>query len=266
MAAALGNPLLLLFLAVAPTGFLIKYILVRDKYKHEPMRLILVTFALGAVLVSVALALELALSSGIDVLDAFFPVAVSEEFVKFAAVRLKAYRSSHFYEVMDGIVFGVAAALGFATVENIMFVIRGGVAVALIRAFLSVPGHAAYGGIMGFYLGMAKSNRTQSKSQEWRLISTGLAIAIALHGLYDSFPNALWFIALTVISWAIFLRLIKKALAMSPVRWGTAVERGLAAASIKPTVRPPARYCNQCGASLRPSAQFCESCGHPIHV
>ena len=106
-------------LAVAPATLLLKYVLVRDKYKHEPMRLIAITFLLGGLGIIPATIIELLLGSGNILVTAFLSVAVVEETVKYLAVRVKAYRSSNFNEVMDGIVYGVAAGLGFATVENI---------------------------------------------------------------------------------------------------------------------------------------------------
>jgi len=263
----MADPITLLLLAVAPACFLIKYILIKDKYKHEPMRLVFVTFALGAVLLVIALIIEDQFANG-TVLSYFLVVGGSEEFVKFAAVRIKAYRSPHFYEVMDGIVFGFAAALGFATVENIMYVFQHGYITGITRAFLSVPGHAAYGGIMGYYLGLAKCSTEKSKS---RFIITGLAIAILAHGAYDSVLTVpggnLGFvaaIAIDLICWIYVIRLIKKALVMSPRRWGSAVDRGLAAtaAPVQSTRSTSTQFCGHCGARLT-GTRFCTKCGHP---
>jgi RsiW-degrading membrane proteinase PrsW (M82 family) len=263
----LADPITLLLLSVAPACFLIKYILIKDRYKHEPMRLIFVTFALGAVLFAVAFLIEILFDNG-TILALFLVVAGSEELVKFAAVRIKAYRSPHFYEVMDGVVFGVAAALGFATVENIIYVFGSGVSTAILRAFLSVPSHAAWGGIMGYYLGVAKTSGEKSKM---RFILTGLGIAILFHGIYDSLLTVLGTLSalaagllMTIIAWVLLLRLIKKAMAVSPARWGGAVERGLAAAPIHPGVQASAGRCSKCGASLESGTRFCVTCGHPV--
>jgi RsiW-degrading membrane proteinase PrsW (M82 family) len=116
----------------------------------------------------------------------FVYVALIEEGLKFCVVWFAAYRSPHFNEVMDGIVYGVAASLGFATVENILYVFSGGVGAAIIRAFLSVPSHAAYGGIIGYYLGLAKLSRRQTPNNEEKLMVKGLLIAVALHGAFDA--------------------------------------------------------------------------------
>jgi RsiW-degrading membrane proteinase PrsW (M82 family) len=169
---------------------------------------------------------------------------------------------------MDGIVYGVAAGLGFATIENIFYVFGfGTISTALIRAFMSVPSHAAYGGIMGFYLGMAKSFRLSSKQHERKLILTGLAIAILLHGLYDTIAftqeglaGLVGLLVMTAISWIILLRLIKKALSLSPIRWG--------APSPYPVTYQtyPNRFCTQCGFQREFGSRFCINCGHAFEL
>jgi len=258
--------LLLLLLAVAPATLLLKYVLVRDKYKHEPMRLIAITFLLGGLGIIPATIIELLLGSGNILVTAFLSVAVVEETVKYLAVRVKAYRSLNFNEVMDGIVYGVAAGLGFATVENIFYVLGfGTISTAIIRAFMSVPSHAAYAGIMGFYLGMAKPFSQRSKQHERKLIITGLAIAVLLHGFYDTIAFTLeglagivGLLAMTAISWIILLRLIKKALSLSPIRWGTA---NLSPAAYQTY---PNRFCTQCGSQRESGSRFCINCGYAL--
>jgi RsiW-degrading membrane proteinase PrsW (M82 family) len=257
----------LLSVAVAPSVFLLLFVYLRDKYEHEPLGLIGMTFVLGALGMLPAMLIELLLGwlfpSNL-IVTVFLYVAVVEETIKFGAVRIKAYLSPHFNETMDGIVYAVAAGLGFATVENILYVVQHGLSAAIVRAFLSVPGHAVWAGIMGFYLGLAKC-KTMSKSQEGRQIVKGVGIAILLHGLYDSLvfsQNLLGVIAVSIIGWIIFLELIRKALSLSPFRWrGTSVtypqEEGA-------SVLPPSRFCTQCGFRLAGNEKFCMNCGFPI--
>ena len=168
---------------------------------------------------------------------------------------------------MDGIVYGVAAGLGFATVENIFYVFGfGTISTAIVRAFLSVPSHAAYAGIMGFYLGHGEDAEQWrvSKRSERILIITGLLIAIVLHGLYDTIAFTLEGVAalagllvMTLISWAILLRLIKNAVSLSPIRWGSAQVP-------MPTYQQvyPYRFCTQCGTHREFGSAFCVNCGH----
>jgi len=250
---------------VAPTVFLLLFVYLRDKYEHEPLGLIGVTFVLGAIGVLPAAFLELLLEGFFPVpaiLQAFLYVAVVEELTKFGAVKIKAYRSFHFNEVMDGIVYAVAASLGFATVENIIYVLRSGMTVAILRGILSVPDHAVWGGIMGFYLGLAKRDEKASGSGQNQIIK-GLTIVILLHGLYDSlaFLESLGgVILLSIIGWGLFLVLIRKALALSPFRWRQTHDTPHS--SLGPVVdQSGPRFCFQCGFRLVGSERFCMNCG-----
>jgi RsiW-degrading membrane proteinase PrsW (M82 family) len=254
----------LLSVAVAPTIFLFLFVYLRDKYEHEPLGLVGITFVLGAVGMVPATLIELALglffSSG-SVIDVFLYVALVEELVKFIAVRIKAYTSPHFSEVMDGIVYTVAAGLGFATAENIIYVLQNGLSVAIVRAFLSVPGHAVWAGIMGFYIGLAKF-RSVSKSQQQQRILEGVGIAVVLHGVYDVMvfsDSLLGVIGVSLFGWVLFLLLIRKALSLSPFRWR---ETGI----IHPYGAGPSlpfspRFCTQCGSRLFGDETFCMTCG-----
>jgi RsiW-degrading membrane proteinase PrsW (M82 family) len=254
----LANPLLLLVLAVAPAAFLLKYVLIKDKYKPEPLRLVAKTFCFGALSALAAIVLELIFNFQIPYVREFIFVALIEEGVKFGAVWFAAYRSPEFSEVMDGIVYGVAASLGFATVENIIFVFNGGVGTAILRAFLSVPGHAAYGGVLGYYLGLAKPFHNQNKNTERRLILQGLLLALLLHGSFDASLYNLGVLGIVlavgvnVFSWVIFLRLIKNALAKSPYRWTVSQNSTFALGQ---------RFCFDCGTKIEPNAFFCVNCG-----
>ena len=247
-------------LAVAPAAFLLLYVYLRDKYEREPLSLIAVTFILGAIGVAPAAILELLSEAFFPVpalVEAFVFVGLIEELTKYAAVRIKAYRSWHFNEVMDGIVYGVAASLGFATVENILYVLQSGLAVAILRGILSVPNHAVWGGIMGFYLGLAKRDKNLHRSAGNQIIK-GLAIVIFLHGLYDSLAligSLEWAVLVSLFGWGLFLVHIKEALAIpafSPLQGRTT--------STQPSLSG-GRFCSQCGVQLFGTETFCTYCG-----
>jgi len=219
----------LLVLAVAPGIFLVWFFYTRDRYEKEPKRLVAKTFVYG--LLSPILAFPIELLGGTvipqsDYLPTLFlhvllVVGLTEEGVKLLSVRLAAYRSSAFNDIMDGIVYTAAAALGFATLENILYAVTRGLGTTLIRAVTSVPGHALLGGIMGYYVGIAKF----TPSKETDLTLKGLVIATVLHGLYDfaifAFPAPwnIFLLGLLLISMTIILRrLISKAELASPFR------------------------------------------------
>jgi protease PrsW len=225
---------ILLLLAIAPSIFLLWFFSNQDRYKHESKKLLAVTFLLGALMIPPALILEVVLKElfpeGNTLLGVFLyyllEVALIEESLKLFAVRIYAYHSRMFIEPMDGLILGVAAALGFATVENIFYVQQSGIYTAIIRAIISVPSHALYGAIIGFYLGEAKFRKRPA------LALQGLAAAIVLHAIFDTtatvLPSIIGIIALVAFVLVLYYRVIKgeirEAEAESPFRPGGFVE------------------------------------------
>ena len=217
--------LLLLTLAVVPPLFLLLYYYRQDKAKPEPFGMILRVFIWGCFSIIPALVLEVAAdrintayNSQYLVLTIFvksFLIAgFIEEFLKQRVVLSFAYKSPAFDEVMDGIVYTIVAGLGFALVENIFYVLAGGISVAIARSFTSLPLHAIAAGIMGYYIGKAKF--AENLAQEKRYLRTGLIMAVLYHGIYDfiifSMPYvSYWFFALALIFLILgFLNLRKK--------------------------------------------------------
>ena len=182
----------LIALALAPVLAIMWFVYLKDKYEREPIRHILISFILGCLSVIPAIALEYSLGSvypenTMNVLTtaiwAFIIVALSEEFSKYIMLRFYAFRQKEFDEPFDGIVYGVMVSLGFAALENIFYVMEGGVSVGVLRMVTAVPAHASFGVIMGYYFGLA----WQHKDQAWKYKLRGLMSATALHGAYDFF-------------------------------------------------------------------------------
>jgi RsiW-degrading membrane proteinase PrsW (M82 family) len=98
-------------------------------------------------------------------------------------VRYYAYRQPEFDEPFDGIVYAVMVSMGFATIENIGYVMQHGLATAFLRMFLSVPAHAAFAVLMGYYVGRAKFHPGGRFSN----LMKGLWLAVLFHGLFDFF-------------------------------------------------------------------------------
>ena len=213
----------LLALAIAPGLAIMLYIYARDKYDREPIGLLLLCFIAGvlsawpAVLLSgtgvAMLNNSLPVSSTpYNLLKAFVAVAFSEEFSKFFMMMLVAWRSKHFNEPFDGIVYAVMVSMGFATFENILYSYNYGINTALVRMFTAVPAHATFAILMGYYVGKAKF----LKGAELKYLLIGLFWAVVFHGAYDYFlfevvnyPMA--FVG-ALVSLLVGLRLSKKAL------------------------------------------------------
>ena len=183
-----------LVMAVAPALFLLFYYNRQDALKPEPKGLISKIFFFGILIIIPVFIIELILDiyyaaffSSIPLIYYFFKsfvvASASEELFKLLVVMWFAYKSPHFDEAMDGIIYCVVASLGFACFENVLYVWDKGVDVALLRAFTAVPLHAIASGIMGYYIGKAKFAGT--KHEEKALIRKGYFVAVIIHGVYD---------------------------------------------------------------------------------
>jgi len=180
-------------LAVIPALFLVRYFYRQDNLKPEPKGLVTKIFFLGLLSTIPIVVLELTVAMFKDAFSfhplsayafrAFLVAALCEESMKFFVVKRFAYNKVAFDEVMDGIVYTVVASLGFACMENIIYVMQGGIAIAAARAFTAIPLHALASGIMGYYIGQAKF--AGNKSAERSLFLKGLISAIMIHGLYN---------------------------------------------------------------------------------
>jgi protease PrsW len=180
--------------AIVPTLLIIWYFYSRDVYR-EPARVIWAVFGLGVASVVPVLAIAIPISwlvgdaisnpYLVGLFEAFCEAAIPEELCKFLVVYLYASRHKEFDEPMDGILYGVVASLGFATLENIMYTMGGGLSVALMRAVTAVPLHAFCGAVMGYYVGQAKFGAL-GKSRGGLLFKAWFW-PMLMHGLYD-FP------------------------------------------------------------------------------
>jgi RsiW-degrading membrane proteinase PrsW (M82 family) len=180
--------------AVVPSLLLLWYVYARDR-NPEPRGLLLKTFLLGAAIcvpvVPVALGLQ-ALGEGMAVgiwgaalVKAFLGAAIPEELFKYLVLRRYVWSKNAFDEPLDGVVYGVTASLGFATLENLLYVGEGGIGVAVLRAITAVPCHAFTGMVMGAYVGRARF--ATEPRERTGLLAAGLGWAVLLHGAYDAF-------------------------------------------------------------------------------
>lgn len=115
----------------------------------------------------------------------FLVVAVVEEGCKFGVMALMTWNNRRFNSTYDGIVYMVCTALGFATLENLLYVYSSGVGVALVRAILTVPGHAMWGIIIGYGYGITKFRCVTGSDQAAKPLVLSLLIAMFSHGFYD---------------------------------------------------------------------------------
>ncbi|MBM7701700.1 glutamic-type intramembrane protease PrsW [Metabacillus iocasae] len=184
---------------IAPGLALLSFFYLKDEYESEPVSVVFKTFILGAVLVLPIMFIQYVLEEeqvlqGLFI-KAFFTVGLLEEFFKWFILYFTIYQHVEFDEHYDGIVYGAAVSLGFASVENVLFLFANGLETAIGRAMLPVSSHGLFGVIMGYYLGRAKFSQGKECVQ-WILYS--LFVPISLHGLYD-------FILISIDQWIVLI-------------------------------------------------------------
>ncbi len=218
---------LLLFITFAPILILALYVYWHDKYEKEPIGLLIIALLLGALIVIPVIYVEIWLgkywemkfgklfTGDLAVLAsaayvAFIVAALTEETFKYIAF-FYFWKNKHFNELFDGIIYAVFISLGFAAVENVLYVFHsnnGGMVVGMLRAITAVPAHALFGVAMGYYLGLAKFE----PKHRIRYLFLALCIPIILHGLYDFILMAenewlfLLFIPYIIILWVSALK------------------------------------------------------------
>ena len=188
--------IIILLTALLPIAVLGFYIYRKDKKSPEPIGQLLKALLFGVLSIPLALCMARALgllgaypAEVTDVVGAiktaFFAAAIPEEVAKFVLLWLLLRKNRYFDEKMDGIVYAVCVSLGFAAVENILYLFSNAedfVVVGVSRAIFAVPGHFCDGILMGYYYSLARFYpKMQSKNRALILIAPILA-----HGAYDA--------------------------------------------------------------------------------
>ena len=187
---------MILLTALLPIAILAFYIYRKDCKSPEPTGQLLKAFFLGVLSVP----LSLCISTPLDVLGmysmepstvagaistSFWGAAIPEEIAKFIMLWLVLRNNRCFDEKMDGIVYAVFVSLGFAALENVMYLFANVdtyLSVGITRAIFALPGHFCFGILMGYYYSLAKFYpKTPKKNKALILVAP-----IIVHGLYDS--------------------------------------------------------------------------------
>ncbi len=214
--------MILLNLALLPVFLLILYFYKRDKFEKEPLSLTLKTFLLGFMLVFPAMFLENLITGFFQdryfnfitlFLYVFFGVAIVEEGLKFSVLYIYNLKKPDFNEPYDGIFYAVVVSLGFAAIENIMYVFSRGFLVGVLRAFTAVPAHTIFGVFMGYFTGLYKFNNNKF------FVFLAFFIPVILHTIYDliamsrlrfAFLHLAMFIIIFVLFSLLFIYLLIK--------------------------------------------------------
>ena len=184
-------------LAIIPSIILIVIILRADKIEKEPMSLLVRLFLFGALTTVSAMLIGSAGTEIIAVLfeggtlvyafvDNFIVTALVEEGGKYFVLKKTTWKHPAFNYTFDAVVYAVCASLGFATLENILYLADASVGTAFARGILSVPGHFIDAVFMGYYYGSAKIASTDGNEQTSKQFRRrALIVPVLLHGFYD---------------------------------------------------------------------------------
>jgi RsiW-degrading membrane proteinase PrsW (M82 family) len=208
-------------LSILPAFALVAYLWYDDPTRREPLVTLAVTFLLAVLFATFAALVNTSLLPVFQVsplfgLPVFFFLVVGpiEETVKWLAVRVHAYKTGTFDAVVAGVVCGAVAGLGFAAIENMVYIVdtylvaaeaggatqfRTTIETATTRAFVG-PGHVIYSAFAGYYLGLAKFN----PAKRGPIVVKGLLLAVFIHALYNTLVSSLdlttaSFVALVVV-------------------------------------------------------------------
>ena len=185
-----------LAMAVLPVVLLGFFIYMKDNNK-EPFPLLAKIFLLGVVMAVPVVIIEIILDVFFNTDDisnfivififVFISIGIIEEGAKFIVTKFIGYDDKEFDEIYDIIVYSAFASLGFACIENILYVFNYGLGVAITRALLSVPGHLCFGVLMGYFLAMAKINSiNNNKTLYYRNMILSLLVPTLVHTMYDA--------------------------------------------------------------------------------
>ena len=189
--------IILLAAAVLPAAFLLYRVYKMDTIEKEPWSILRKLLLWGA-LSGIPAALVESLLTGVvqnllqegtllyNFVFGFIVAALVEESFKFFFLYKFTFKNPAFNYRFDGVVYAVFVSMGFAILENVLYVFQGGLGVALSRALLALPLHAACGVYMGIAYGQQKVNSLYKSASFGSVARACLPVPILIHGFYDS--------------------------------------------------------------------------------
>ena len=225
----------LFFISILPIILILSYIIFNDR-EREPFHFLAILFFSGIASVLLTFIMSISLRWFFPFFDSdfrllnpfkliiysFLGVAIIEEISKWLMLSIISYHSKHFDEFYDMIVYSCCVSLGFACVENILYVFSSGFKEGIIRMFTAVPGHASFAIFMGYYLGLAKiASINNRKDLERKYFLFSITIPTILHGLYDysiMINNIYFIIFYFVFIVALYILANKKVIVVSAIK------------------------------------------------
>lgn len=184
-----GNLALIVIVSFLPGVLWAYYFYRKDRYEPEPTTLVQRAFIYGAVAVIPAGLVEYPfrrlLAAPPNLLSLLVvtvaAVGFTEEYLKYLAAQAAVWRTGELNEMVDGIIYAVAAGLGFAAFENLLYATTFGIPTTALRMVVTSIAHASFSGITGYAMGKAHFTPRRAGA----IIAGGLLTAAGLHGFYD---------------------------------------------------------------------------------
>ena len=251
----------LLLIAIIPSLIIAFAIYKTDKKEKEPIKELIKAFLLGIVAIIITLAISCFIGLGEINLDtsslfdimfySFIEIALVEELSKWVCGYLFLRKNPNYDYMFDGIVYSVFVALGFATVENILYTLSGGIITGLIRAVSTVPAHAFFGVSIGYCYSLAKREKIKGNNGKYRkYLLLSILVPVLLHGFYDfclfsGMP--IFFIAYLIFVVSLYT------FSIDNIKKMERIDHKLNSKDI---------HCRNCGSVVKD--KFCTSCGKRI--
>ena len=189
---------MVLVTGLLPVAVLLFYIYSHDKIEKEPPGLLIKLLFFGCLSCIPAVILETVWTNFLQgiglnpysviylLIENFLVVALAAEGSKRVLLKLGSWNNPAFNYVFDGVVYAVCVSLGFAGLENVLYISGFGMDVAVVRGLAAVPLHCICGVFMGHYYGLEKTYVVRGMVNEAKNAKLmGLLIPILIHGFYD---------------------------------------------------------------------------------
>lgn len=183
---------ILLIASLLPVVLLMGYIYKRDTFQKEPWPLLMKAFGFGIL----SALLDMFVANGLNFIvprpadtplgnalyEAFVSAALPEEFCKLVMLYLCIWKDPHFDEYYDGLEYAAFVGLGFAGLENVLYIMQGGLGLAVGRGIFAVPAHFFFAIFMGYFFSMARFRYSERR----KYLVLAYLVPVLLHGTYDA--------------------------------------------------------------------------------
>lgn len=252
-------------IAILPGIVLMIYIYIKDRHEKEPISLLIGCFVLGIISVIPAAIIEEIVIGDNEpydlmelLLQCVLVIGVAEELSKFVFMFVISWWNKNYNFTFDGIVYSVFVSLGFATIENILYVLNYGFGTGILRALTSVPGHMCFAVIMGyFYSKMRLALKYKNTGKFISNLLLAIIIPVIVHGLYDTIAMSgtllsfFLFIIFVIVMYICCFLLVNKA---------SKTDHLIIVTSNMASSTEGTWYCPRCG--LYNHTNFCIRCGY----